>query len=160
MRSEDEPIYIFRWPVDEVFDQVAANVASVIEDGSCIVYSIGPLYDALARHLVHKRNLGVHSPFFTDALMDLVKSGAVTNRYKEFSRGKSVASYAFGTKELMSWLDRNPLVEFLGIDAVFSPLNIGRNPKVVTIISARKVDLTGRIVVHAGMGVGGCHPRR
>ncbi len=152
VRSEDEPIYIFRWPVDEVFDQVAANVASVIEDGSCIVYSIGPLYDALARHLVHKRNLGVHSPFFTDALMDLVKSGAVTNRYKEFSRGKSVASYAFGTKELMSWLDRNPLVEFLGIDAVFNPLNIGRNPKVVTIISARKVDLTGRIVVHAGMG--------
>ena len=63
-----------------------------------------------------------------------------------------MASYAFGTKELMSWLDRNPLVEFLGIDAVFNPLNIGRNPKVVTIISARKVDLTGRIVVHAGMG--------
>jgi acyl-CoA hydrolase/GNAT superfamily N-acetyltransferase len=152
VQSEDEPIYISRWPVDEVFDQVAANAASIIEDGSCIVYSIGPLYDALARHLVHKRNLGVHSPFFTDALMDIVKSGAVTNRYKEFSRGKSVASYAFGTKELMSWLNRNPLVEFLGIDAVFSPLNIGRNPRVVTVLSARKVDLTGTIVLHVGMG--------
>jgi acyl-CoA hydrolase/RimJ/RimL family protein N-acetyltransferase len=152
VRSEDEPIYIPRWHVDEVFDQVAANVASVIEDGSCIVYSIGPLYDALAKHLINKRNLGVHSPIFTDALMDIVKSGAVTNRYKEFSRGKSVASYAFGTKELMSWLDRNPLVEFLGVDAVFSPLNIGRNPRVVTISSARKVDLSGYIILHAAKG--------
>ncbi len=152
VHSEEEPIYISRWPVDEVFDQVAANVASVIEDGSCIFFSIGPLYDALARHLVHKRNLGVHTPFFTDALMDLVKSGAVTNRYKEFSRGKSVASYAFGTKELMSWLNRNPRVEFLGVDAVFNPLNIGRNPRVVTVLSARKVDLTGHIILHAGKG--------
>jgi len=45
-------------------------------------FSIGPLFDALGAQLVTKRNLGIHSPFFTDALMDLVKSGAVSNRQK------------------------------------------------------------------------------
>ena len=56
-----------------------------------------------------------------DSLMDLVKSGAVTNRYKEIFRGKSLTCYAFGTPELMRWLNRNPLVEFQGIDKVFTP---------------------------------------
>jgi len=114
VESTEDLIYFERWPDDAVFDRVAANVASVIDDGSCIAFSIGPLFEALSRHLTGKKNLGIHSPFVSDALMDLIKSGAVTNRNKESWRGKSVTSYAFGTAELMSWLDRNPLVEFQG----------------------------------------------
>lgn len=152
VRSEEDPLYFPRWPVDDIMDQVAANVASVIEDGSCISFSIGPLYEALGRHLAKKRNLGIHSPFFTDALMDIVNSGAVTNRYKGFSRGKSLVSYAFGTKELMNWLDRNPLVEFQAIDVVFNPVVIGRNRRFMAVIPARKVDISGRIALHTGKG--------
>ena len=152
VRSLDPPIYFERWPVDEVFDQVGANVASVIEDGSCLSFSIGPLYEALARHLVQKRNLGIHSPFFTDALMDLVRSGAVSNRNKRVYRGKSLTSYAFGTKDLMAWLDRNPLVDFQGIDTVFNPVQIGMNPRFIAVIPARKVDLSGRVAMHIGKG--------
>ncbi|MCK5783645.1 MAG: GNAT family N-acetyltransferase, partial [Desulfobacterales bacterium] len=68
IRSADDPIYFPRWPKDDIFDKVAANVAAVIEDGSCIAFSIGPLFESLGTHLSHKRNLGVHSPFITDAL--------------------------------------------------------------------------------------------
>jgi acyl-CoA hydrolase/RimJ/RimL family protein N-acetyltransferase len=152
VRSTEEPIYFGRWPVDDIFDQVAANVASVIEDGSCLAFSPGPLFEALSRHLVRRRNLGIHTPFFTDALMDLVKSGAVTNRYKEIFRGKSLTSYAFGTPDLMTWLNRNPLVEFQGIDKVFTPAQIGQNPGFVAVLPARKVDLSSRIALHFGKG--------
>ena len=152
VRSTETPIYFSRWPVDDVFDRVAAHVAAVIEDGSCLAFSIGPLYEALGRQLVHKRHLGLHTPFFTDAVMDLVKSGAVTNRHKEIFRGKSLTSYAFGTRELMTWLDRNPLVEFQQLDKVFAPKLIGQNPRFVGILPARKVDLSGRIVMHVGKG--------
>ena len=86
--SEDPPIYFERAPFDSVFDKVGANVASLIEDGSCLVFSAGPLFEALAPHLKHKKNLGIHSPFFTDAVMDLVKSGAVSNRKKRDFSGK------------------------------------------------------------------------
>jgi len=150
--STEPPIYFDRWDTDDVFDKVAANVASLIPDGSCIAFSIGPLYEALARHLVHKHHLGVHSPFFTDALMDLVNSGAVTNRKKEIFRGKSLASYALGTQVLLSWLDQNPLVEFQGIDKVFDPSTIGRNPQFIAVVPARKIDLYGRIALHIGKG--------
>jgi acyl-CoA hydrolase/GNAT superfamily N-acetyltransferase len=152
IRSTEPPIYFKRWPLEDIFDRVAANVASVIEDGSCIAFTIGPLFEALGRHLVHKRNLGIHTPFFTDPLMDLVKSGAVTNRHKEIFRGKSLTSYAFGTPELMTWLNRNPLVEFQGIDKVFNPTQIGQNPRFAAVMPARKVDLSGRIALHFGKG--------
>lgn len=152
IRSTDPLIYFERWPVDPVMDQTARNVAALIEDESCLAFSIGPLYEALARHLTQKRHLGIHSPFFTDPLMDLMTSGAVTNRRKESYRGKSLTSYAFGTPELMRWLDNNPFVEFQRIDKVFNPIIIGRNRKFVTVINARKVDLHGCVGLHIGKG--------
>lgn len=150
--AEHPPFLFDRWPVDPVFDRVAANVATVIEDGSCLGFSIGPLYEALARHLSRRRHLGIHSPFFTDALMELIRSGAVSNRRKGIFLGKSIASYAFGSRALMDWLDRNPLVEFQGIDQVFDPRQVGRNPNFIAVLPARKVDLYGRIALHVGKG--------
>ena len=154
-----EPMISFdRWPVDEVDERVGAQIASVIEDGSCLGFSIGPVYEALSRYLVNKRNLGIHTPFFIDAVMDLVKSGAVSNRCKEVYRGKCLTSYAFGTPELMAWLDGNPLVEFQGTDQVFDPMQISRNPRFVAVLPARKVDLSGRIALHIGQGNVGSGP--
>ncbi|MCP4688884.1 MAG: GNAT family N-acetyltransferase [Desulfobacterales bacterium] len=152
VRSEEAPIYFERWPVDKAHDKVGENVALLIRDGSCIAFSLGPLFDALAPHLAGKRDLGVHSPYFTDALMDLARSGAVSNRRKELYRGKSLTSYALGTPELMAWLDRNPLVEFQGIDKVFDPMQIGRNSNFIAVLPARKVDLSGRIALQMGKG--------
>ena len=152
VESTEPPTYFKRWPVNRVIDQVAANISRVIEDGDCISFLTGSMYEALGRHLTRKRHLGIHSPFFTDALMDLVKSGAVTNYRKAVFRGKSVASYALGTPELMAWLDRNPLVEFQGLEQVFDPTQIGRNPNFVVVDQARKVDLLGRMAIPAGKG--------
>ncbi|MFP4193701.1 MAG: GNAT family N-acetyltransferase [Desulfobacterales bacterium] len=152
VKSSDEPIYFPRWPVDENFDQVAKNAASLVENGSCVAFSIGPLYEALGRHLQSKKELSIHTPIFTDAAMDLVESGAVTNRNKEHFPGKSVASYAIGTRELWQWLGCNPLVEFQGLDKVFNPMRIGRNRRFIAIVQCRKADLTGRIALHVSKG--------
>jgi acyl-CoA hydrolase len=152
VEGKEPPIYFNRWPVDPVYDLVAANVASIIEDGSCIPFSVGPLYEALSRHLSRKRHLGVHSPFFTDGLMDLVRCGAVSNRRKGVFRGKSLTSYAIGTPELFNWLDKNPLVEFQGLEHAWTPAKIGLNENYIAILPARRVDLTGRIALHIGRG--------
>ncbi|MCB2149267.1 MAG: GNAT family N-acetyltransferase [Deltaproteobacteria bacterium] len=152
VQSDEPPVYFERWPVDPVYHLIAANIEPLIEDQSCIAFSMGPLFESLGRALTGKQHLGVHSPFFSDALMDLVKSGAVTNRYKELFRRKSITSYACGTAELFQWLDQNPAVEFQPVDKVFDPLSIGRNPRFVAIISARSADITGRIALHTGLG--------
>jgi acyl-CoA hydrolase/RimJ/RimL family protein N-acetyltransferase len=152
VEARDAPIYFDRWPVSTVYDQIADRIAELIEDRSCIAFSVGQLFEALGRHLVDKKHLGVHSPVFTDALMDLVKAGAVTNRSKGTYRGKSLASYAIGTPELFTWLDQNPLVEFQAIDKVFNPSQIGRNAQFTAVVAARKVDLLGRIALQIGKG--------
>lgn len=152
VRSELEPYYFLRWPVTEVWDKIAAHVSRLIDSGSCIGASIGPLYEALQPYLARKKDLGIHSAVFTDSLMDLVKSGAVTNRKKGVFRGKSVASYAAGTPELLNWLDGNPLVEFEGIEDVFDPRVIGMNRQYIAVLAASKVGLSGEAVLDFGMG--------
>jgi hypothetical protein len=76
----------------------------------------------------------------------------VSNWHKEFFRGKALTSYACGTAELLKWLNYNPVVEFQPVDKVFDPLCIGRNPRFVAVISAKKVDITGKIALHTGRG--------
>ena len=148
-----EPLTFFpRWPVPEVYDRIAAHIARVIEDGSCIAFALGPLYEALMKYLVHKKDLGVHSLIMSDPLMDLIKSGAVSNRNKQLFRNKSVTSYAQGTREFFTWLDRNPQVEFQGIDLVTSPKIIGQIDKFIKILPARKIDLSGGIALQVGKG--------
>ena len=152
VESQEHPIYFKRPPFDPVFDKLGANVASLIEDGSCLAFSAGPVFEALARHLQNKRHLGIHSPSFTDAVMDLVKSGAVSNRKKGHFLGKSLTSYAIGTPELLYWLHRNPLIEFQSIDVVADPKRIGRNDRTVVVLPVRKVDLSGGVALHSGKG--------
>ena len=88
VESTQPPIYFDRWKVDETYNRLGANAASLIDDGSCIGFSVGPLYESLGRHLKSKRDLSIHTPFFFDNLMDLVNSGAVTNRHNRVSPGK------------------------------------------------------------------------
>ena len=150
--SQDDPVYFDRWETSPAFDRIAGRIALLIRDRSCIAFSIGPLFESLSKKLVNKHHLGIHSPVFTDALMELVKSGAVTNLHKNVFQGKSIASYAFGTPDLMAWLDRNHWVEFQGIQTVFDPVTIGKNPEFIAVIPARNIDLSGRIVLHHGKG--------
>ena len=148
IESDTPPFYFPRYTVDPIFDKIAANVASLIENGSCLAFTFGPIYEALPKHLMKKKELGIHTPFFTDALIDLVKSGAVTNRQKRVFRGRSLTAYALGSKRLMQFLHRNPMVDFQSIDKVFNPMEIGLNSRFVFISPVRRLDLSGRIILH------------
>lgn len=153
IKATEPLIYMPRWQSDEVFDRVASYVAGLLQDGDCIGYSLGPLFEALVPYLSKKRHLGIHSLMITDALMEIIRSGAVSNRRKRVFPGKSVVSYAFGTPELMAWLSENPLIEFQGINIVADPRLVGANRRYMTILPARKVDLAGRVAMHSGKGL-------
>ena len=152
IRATEPLMYLTRWPVDETFDRVAAHTASVIDDGSCLAFFLGPVYEALVKYLSRKRDLGIHSLPFTDPLMDLMDSGAVTNKNKKVFTGKSLVAYAHGTPELMKWLDGNQLIEFQSIDVVMNPKSIAQNDHVVVVMPAYKADISGGIALHASRG--------
>lgn len=150
VESTEHPHYFTRWSVPEVYEKLAANVASMIDDDSCIAFTFGPLFEALVKPLSRKRNLSVHSLVMNDPLMDLIKSGAVTNKNKQFFRNKSVTCYAQGTRELYHWLHQNPQIEFQGIDTVMNPQLMAMNEKYIKILPARRVDLEGIVALQVG----------
>jgi RimJ/RimL family protein N-acetyltransferase len=51
----------------------------------------------------------------------------------------------------MKWLHLNPLVEFQGIDIITDPAKIALNDRMMAILPARKVDLTGGVALSAGI---------
>jgi acyl-CoA hydrolase len=82
---------------------------------------------------------------FSDRIIDLVESGAVTNRHKVVGQGRIVTSFINGSRRLFDFVDDNPLVMFYPCDWTNDTHIIRQNPKVVAINSAIQIDLTGQV---------------
>jgi len=71
---------------------------------------IGSIPDAVLSQLKNHRDLGVHSEMFSDGIIPLVNCGAITNAKKKLQTGKIVGGFAYGTKDLYSFMDNNPFI--------------------------------------------------
>ncbi|MBI5432999.1 MAG: acetyl-CoA hydrolase/transferase family protein [Planctomycetes bacterium] len=132
-------------PQSAVESRIGEIVAELIEDRSCLQLGIGAIPDAVLARLGNKRDLGIHTEMFSDGLVDLVATGAVTNRYKAVHPGRIVTSFVMGTRKLFDFIDDNPLVEFHGCDRTNDTALIRKNDRVVAINSALQIDLTGQV---------------
>jgi 4-hydroxybutyrate CoA-transferase len=132
-------------PIGVIEQTIGRNVASLIEDGSCLQFGIGAIPDAVARELRGHRHLGIHTEMGSDGMLELLRSGAVDNSRKKVHAGKTVASFLNGTRALYDFVHDNPAVNLLGADYVNNPSVIKRNPRTVAINSGVEIDLTGQI---------------
>jgi acyl-CoA hydrolase len=129
----------------EVEEKIGKNCSDLIEDGSCLQMGIGALPDALAFFLRDRRDLGIHTEMFSAGVLELMKMGVVTGAKKNIDRGRVVASFLFGTKDLYDFVDFNRSILMMDIGYVNDPYIISMNPKVVAVNSAVQMDLTGQI---------------
>ena len=125
--------------------RIGEFVAGLIEDGSTLQMGIGGIPDAALARLQDKHDLGIHTEMFSDRVVDLVQSGAVTNRLKANGQGRIVTSFINGTRRLCDFVDDNPLVAFYPCDWTNDTHIIRQNPKVIAINSAVQIDLTGQV---------------
>jgi len=132
-------------PETEVEARIGGLVADLVEDGSTLQMGIGGIPDAVLARLGDKHDLGIHTEMFSDRVVDLVESGAVTNRLKAIAKGRIVTSFVNGTRRLFDFVDDNPLVAFHPCDWTNDTSIIRQNPKVVAINSAVEIDLTGQV---------------
>lgn len=124
--------------------RIAQYVADRIPDRSTIQLGIGSIPAAVAGFLRDHRDLGVHTELLSDPVVDLVEAGAVTGVHKRSNRGRIVTTFALGTDRLYRFCDRNDLVQFLPVDEVNDPRNIGAEPNFVSINATLQVDLFGQ----------------
>jgi acyl-CoA hydrolase len=132
-------------PETPVEARIGELVAALVEDGATLQLGIGGIPDAVLARLHDRRDLGIHTEMFSDRVVDLVESGAVTNRLKGVGAGRIVTSFINGTRRLFDFVDDNPLVAFYPCDWTNDTAVIRRNPKVVAINSAIEIDLTGQV---------------
>lgn len=144
MIETDRPLMEMPLAVPDDIDRaIAANVVRYIEDGATFQIGVGGVPSAILDSLGGHKDLGVHSGMISDAVLDLVDAGVVTNARKPIDTGLSVTCALYGTQDFYR-------------RAAYAPLRIVPNPyisdmstmarldKLIAINSAIQVDLTGQ----------------
>ncbi|MDF2158079.1 acetyl-CoA hydrolase/transferase C-terminal domain-containing protein [Algoriphagus sp. CAU 1675] len=143
--DEALPEVDYRAKITEKETQIGHHIASLIEDRATLQMGIGAIPDAVLNSLNHHKDLGIHTEMFSNGLLELMKSGAVTNSFKKKHPGKVVAAFATGTADLYRELHDNPEFSFHEAAYVNDTAVIRKNPKVVSINSCLELDLTGQV---------------
>lgn len=140
----DEPILEFDTRVsDVVAEQIGKYVARIVEDRDTIQVGYGAVPNAVVSNLIHKKDLGVHTELISDGLIELMKKGVITNKYKTLNKGKTVAAFCMAHKESYEYMHDNPSIEFRTVDYTNNPVVIARQDNMTAINSALQIDLTG-----------------
>ena len=129
----------------EVDRLIGRNCSELVPDGACLQMGIGSLPNAVCSELTGHRHLGLHTEMFADGALDLIRRGVIDGTAKGIDPGKVVASFLLGSKDVYSFIDRNPDVLMRDIAYTNDPWVIARNPNVVSINSATEIDLTGQV---------------
>ncbi len=132
-------------PENEVTGRIGEIIANLIEDGSVLQTGIGAIPNAVLARLHHKHDLGIHTEMFSDGVISLVESGAVTNRGKAVHPGRIITSFINGTKRLYDFVHDNPTVEFHPCDRTNDTNLLRKLDRLIAINSALQVDLSGQV---------------
>ena len=77
----ERALYQSKLPKDtEIVQEIAKNITELVEDGSTIQLGIGSIPNAVCSMLNQHKDLGIHTEMFSDGLVDLYQSGAITNK--------------------------------------------------------------------------------
>ena len=125
--------------------QIGRYIGELIEDRSTLQLGIGAIPDAVLRVLGSHKDLGIHTEMFSDGVIDLMETGAITNKYKKTHPGKIVSSFAIGTDKLYQKVHDNPEFSFHETAYVNDTAVIRKNPKMISINSCLELDLTGQV---------------
>ena len=142
----DMPPYTYvTGEIGDVERRIGEFVADLVQDEATLQMGIGDIPSAVAQHLYHKRDLGIHTEMFTDVLVDLVERGVVTCERKDVDCGKIVTTFMMGSQRLYKFVDNNPMVEMRQVDYTNDTSIIRKFRRMTAINSAIEVDLTGQV---------------
>lgn len=131
---------------DPIAEKIGYYISTLIEDGATLQMGQGTVPNAILKFIEDKKDIGIHTEVFSDNLIPLVQKGVVNGEKKNIDKGKIVATFVQGTKELYKFVDNNPMIQLMPVDYTNDVGNIAKNDNVVAINSALEVDLMGQVV--------------
>ncbi|MBW7900071.1 MAG: acetyl-CoA hydrolase/transferase family protein [Rhodocyclaceae bacterium] len=143
--ESEEPVLEVGLPkIGPVQEAIGKYVAELIPNGATLQIGYGGIPDAVVMQLTDKHDLGVHTEMVGDGIMTLVEAGVVTNRRKNYHRGKMLATFALGSKKLYRFMHRNPSLEMHPVDFTNDPFLAGQNDNLHAINATMQVDMVGQ----------------
>src|SRR5262249_7726244 len=152
VRSSRPPLEHATRQPSEVDKKIARQVPGLVPDGAVIQMGIGAMPSAILDALHGHRRLGLHSGMVSDAVVDLIKSGAVTNETKPFDRDASVTGTLLGTRKLYDFAHRNPALRLVPLSVTHNIELLSRIDAFVSLNSAIEVDLSGQVNAEVASG--------
>ena len=143
----EEPLVVYHLNQvsDDITSRIGHFISQLIRDGDTLQIGFGTLPNGILKHLMHKKDLGLHTQLITEAMLPLFEQKVITNKLKTLLPRRVVASLCMGTEKLYRYIDDNPFFDFRSSEFVSDPLVIARNDNLVSISSALEVDLTGQV---------------
>ena len=139
--------------LNDISMTIGGLIAEQIPDGACLQLGIGSIPDAVGMALKSKKHLGIHTEMLTDSMIELIECGAADNSCKQIHTGKTVATFAYGSKRMYDYIDHNPAVAILPVDYVNNPYVIAQNEGMISVNAALEVDIFGQVCAESL----GCH---
>lgn len=145
VEAEDTLDTIPNLPLNDTLNTISQYIVELVPDGATLQLGLGGVSNAVGFGLREKNDLGIHTEMLTDSMMELSKLGVVTNKRKSYLPGKTVTSFAFGTRDLYDYIDHNEDVYFAPFSVVNDPCVIARNDNMISVNTAMAVDLYGQV---------------
>jgi 4-hydroxybutyrate CoA-transferase len=125
--------------------EIARHLVPLIPDRATLQLGIGGIPNAVMSLLRDRDDIGIHSEMVSDGVMEGVRRGVITGRYKTLYPRKVIGTFMLGSRELYDWVHDNPQVEGHPCDTTNDIFVAAKNDRLVAINSAISVDLSGQV---------------
>jgi len=129
----------------ELDERIGKFIVEMVPDRATLQIGVGGVPNAVCKALANHKDLGIHTELMMPSLVTLIRSGAVTNRFKNLNKHKNVFTLAAGDEAFYEFLDDNSSMELYPVDYVNDPYVIGRNDRVISISAFLEVGLDGEV---------------
>lgn len=132
------------WPPEPADEPLARIIADMVHDGATVQLGVGSLPSAVCSFLADRKDLGIHTEYLCQGMIDLVKAGAVTGAKKTLHRGRHVFTIAAGDQQMLDFIHDNPAFESYPVSYTNHPTVIAQHDNIVSVNSVIEVDLLGQ----------------
>ena len=123
---------------------IGKEIAAKVKDGDTLQIGFGAMPNAVMEYLVDKKDLGLHTEMLPERLVDLTEKNVITNSKKEIDTGKSVATFAIGSKRLYEFMNNNTSILMEPCDYTNNFEVVNKLDNLVAINSTVEVDFLGQ----------------
>lgn len=111
----------------ELDETIGKLLVEMVPDRATLQIGIGGVPNAVCKALTNHKDLGIHTELMMPSLVELIRSGAVTNKFKALNKHKNVFTLAAGDEAFYEFLNDNSSMELYPVDYVNDPYVIGQN---------------------------------